>query len=142
MMKVAMASFLVLFGWSPMLCAEDVTITLRLVNGRNGKPITDENLNVFLNGSGFAESYRADKNGTIRLTVDHNATVSFASNIDVTCHPYTPNERQQRLYRVSEILDHGISDENSCSRKIRVEARAGEFVFFERPRSLWEWWRL
>jgi hypothetical protein len=141
-MKAAFASFLVFLAWSPMLSAQDVTITLRLVNGRNGKPITDENLNVFLNGSGFAENYRADNNGTIRLTVDHNATVSFASNIDVTCHPYTPNERQQKVYRVSEILDHGISDENSCSKKIRVEARAGEFVFFERPRTLWEWWRL
>jgi hypothetical protein len=52
------AGFLsVLFVWSPMLSAEDVTITLRLVNGRNGKPITEENLNVFLNGSGFAENY-------------------------------------------------------------------------------------
>jgi hypothetical protein len=142
MMKAALAYFLVLFVWSPMLSAEDVTITVRLVNGRNGKPITDENLNVFLNGSGFAENYRADKNGTIRLTVDRNATASFASNIDVTCHPYTSNERQQKQYRVSEILDHGISDENLCSKKIRVEARDGEFVFFERPRTLLEWWRL
>ncbi len=115
---------------------------IRLVNGKNGKPITDENLNVFLNGSSFAESHRADKNGVIRLTVDRNATVSFASNIEVTCHPYTPHERQQRQYRVGEILDHGISDENLCSKKIRVEARAGEFVFFERPRTFLEWWRL
>lgn len=142
MMKTVLAYFLLLSVWSPMLSAEDVTITIRLVDGRNGKPITDENLNVFLNGSGFAENYRADKNGTIRLTVDHNATVSFASNIEVTCHPYAPNERQQRQYRVSEILDHGISDENLCSKRIRVEARAGEFVFYERPRTFLEWWRL
>jgi hypothetical protein len=142
MMKAALAYFMLLFVSSPLLSAEDFTITVRLVNGGNGKPITDENLNVFLNGSGFAENYRADKNGTIRLTADHNATVSFASNIDVTCHPYAPGERRQRQYRVSEILDHGISDENLCSKKIRVAARAGEFVFFERPRTLLEWWRL
>jgi hypothetical protein len=74
--------------------------------------------------------------------VDRNAAVSFASNIQVTCHAYGPNERQQRQYRVSEILDHGISDENMCSKKIRVEAKPGEFVFYERSRTFLEWWRL
>ena len=77
MLRAAFASFFVFLAWSPVLSAQDVAITIRLVNGRNGKPVTDENLNVFLSGSGFAENYRADKNGTIRLTVDHNATVSF-----------------------------------------------------------------
>ncbi len=59
--------------------------------------------------------------------MNHSATVSFASNVEVTSHPYTSNERQLRQYRVSEILDHGASDENLCSTKIRVELRAGEF---------------
>jgi len=68
------------------LRAEDVSITIRLLNGRNGKPITDENLNVFRNGSGFAKNYTAGQAGTIRVMVDRNATVSFASNIEVTCH--------------------------------------------------------
>jgi hypothetical protein len=141
-MRAIAACFLLLCILSPVLPAEDVTITIRLVNGRNGKPITDENLNVFLNGFGFAENYKADRNGTIRLTVDRNANVSFASNIEVTCHPYAASERQQRQYRVSEIFRHGISDENMCSKKIRVEARAGEFVFYERPRTFLEWWRV
>jgi hypothetical protein len=141
MMKAVVACCLLFAVLSPTLSAEDVTITIRLVNGKNGKSITDENLNVFLNGSGFAANYRADTNGTIRLTVDRNATLNFASNIDVTCHPYSPNEGK-RQYRVSEILDHGISDENLCSKKTRVEARPGEFVYYERPRTLLEWWRL
>jgi len=141
-MKSVLACFLLLSVWCPAVAAEDVTITIRLVNGRNGKPITDENLNVFLNGSGFTNNYKADKDGTIRLAVDRNATVSFAGNIEVTCHPYPPSERQMRWFRVSEILDHGISDQNLCSKKIRTEARAGEFVFYERPRTFLEWWRL
>lgn len=141
-MKTVVAYILLLSVCSTMLSAEDVVITIRLVNGRNGKPISDENLNVFINGSGFAENYRADKNGIIRLTLDQNATVSFASNIEVACHPYTSQERQQRQYRVSEILDHGIADENLCSKKIRADAKAGEFVFYERQRMFLEWWRL
>src|ERR1035437_1428322 len=120
------------------LKAEQVTITVRLVNGKNGHPIADENLNVFLNGSGFAEYHRADKDGTIRLTVDRKDTVAFASNVQVTCHPYAPNETRPRQYKVSDILDHGVSDENLCSKRVRVEARHGEFVFYERPRTFLE----
>ena len=142
MMKALLTCFMFLSIWCPSLPAEDITITIRLVNGRNGKPITDENPNVFLNGSGFARNYKADKNGTISLAVDRNATISFAGNIEVSCHPYTPSERQMRWYRASEILDHGISDENLCSKKIRVEAKSGEFVFYERPHTFLEWWRL
>jgi hypothetical protein len=142
MIKVVIACLLLISIWSPTLRAEDVIITIRLVNGRNGKPITDENLNVFINGSHFAENYKAHQDGTFRLTVDRNATISFASNIEVTCHPYSPSEREMRWYRVSEILDHGISDDNLCSKKVHVEPSAGEFVFYERPRTLLEWWRL
>jgi len=47
-----------------------------------------------------------------------------------------------RLYKVIEILEHGMSDENMCSKKIRVTAKPGEFVFFERPRTFWEWMAL
>jgi hypothetical protein len=129
--------------WMPQsLQVEQVMITIRLVNGKNGHPITDEDLNVWIDSSRDAENFRADRNGVIRLMVDCNAVVSLASNIQVTCHPYAPNERQERQYRVSEILDYGISDENLCSKKIRSEAKRGEFVFYERPRTLLEWWRL
>ncbi len=119
-----------------------VTITVRLVNGKNGHLITDENLNVWIDSSRDAGNFRVDRNGMIRLAVDRDAVVSFASNIQVTCHPYGPKEHQMRRYSVNEILDHGISDENLCSKKIRVEAKPGEFVFYERPRTFLEWSRL
>jgi hypothetical protein len=35
--------------WPSLLFGQDATIIVRLVNGKNGKPITDENLNVFIN---------------------------------------------------------------------------------------------
>jgi len=136
----AVAYCLLLAFWCPVLPAENVTITIRLVNGKNGKPITNENLNVFFGDSGLAATCQPDKNGMSWFTVDSNAILDFDSNIGVTCHSYALNV-QQRHYRVSEILDHGISDENICNKKIRVEARAGEFVYYERPRTFLEWWR-
>jgi hypothetical protein len=140
--KTFIACFLLAAACSSSLEAEEVVITIRLINGKNGKPITAENLNVFRNGSGFAENYRADATGVIRLRVDRADALEFSSNIQVTCHPYSGNEdwsqHLHRQFRVSEIMEHGISDQNLCSKKVVVEAKPGEFIFYERPRTLWE----
>jgi hypothetical protein len=124
------------------LSGQDVTVKIRLVNGKNGKPITDENLNVWFNEEKGSRLFRPDADGIITLRVADNDVLSFAGNIEVTCHPYSRDEHSQRTYRVSEMLAHGISDENLCNRTIRVEAKPGEFVFYERPRTWLEWWRL
>jgi hypothetical protein len=128
--------------WPTPLLGEDVTVTVRLVNGKNGKPITDENLNVWVNDATGSQLFRPDRDGIIKLRVGSNDVLSFASNIQVTCHTYSRDEHSIRKYRVSEILALGISDENLCSKKVRVEAKPGEFVFYERPRTFLEWWRL
>lgn len=124
------------------LHGQSVTVNIRLVNGKNGKPITDENLNVWVNDAKGSQLFRPSEDGIIKLQVANGDVLSFASNLQVTCHPYNKDERSLRRYSVSEILMHGISDENSCSKKIRVEARKGEFVFYERPRTFLEWWLL
>lgn len=127
------------------LHAEDVVVKIRLINGRNGKPITDENLNIFRNQPHFPVNQRADRSGVINLTIDRNSLVSFASNIQVNYHQPTDAEKslhELQQYKVSNMMEHGISDTNTCSKKIKVEARPGEFVYFERPRTLWEWMAL
>lgn len=128
--------------WPGRLFGQDVTVRVRLINGKNGKPITDENLNVWVNDAKDSQLFRPDHDGIINLRVARTDVLSFASNIDVTCHPYGKDEHSKRKYRVGEILDHGISDDNRCSKKVHVEATPGEFVFYERPRTLLEWWRL
>ena len=140
-----MLTVLFLAAWSSYATAQDVAVTIRLVNGKNGKPITDENLNIFRNQTHLAENFKADQMGLIKLTIDRNALISFGSNIEVTCHKFTEAERSQhqlQQYKVSDILQHGITDTNTCSKKITVEAHPGEFVYFERPRTMWEWWML
>jgi FAD/FMN-containing dehydrogenase len=124
------------------LHGEDVTIKVRLVNGKNGKPITDENLNIWFNDATGSRLFRPDPDGVIKLQVASSDVLSFASNIQVTCHPYGKTERSLRKYQASEILEHGIADQNLCSSKLHVQASPGEFVFFERPRTFWEWMRL
>jgi hypothetical protein len=74
--------------------------------------------------------------------VGRDDVLAFVSNIQVTCHPYGKDEHALRKYRVSDILEHGITDQNMCSNAARVQAKPGEFVFYERPRTIWEWMRL
>jgi hypothetical protein len=136
----ALVTFIAL-SMTPLI-GQDVTVTVRLVNGKSGKPITDENLNVWVNDAKDSQLFRPDRDGILTLRVGSDDVLSFASNVEVTCHPYRKDEHSLRRYQVSEILAHGVADENSCSKKIRVEARPGEFVFYERPRTLLEWWRL
>ena len=139
------ASLAIMTTCASALHAQNTVITIRLVNGKNGKPIKDENLNVFVNKQRDAENFRADSGGIIKLPIDRNALVSFLSNIQVGCHSLTDDEishHELQQYRVSDIVEHGISDTNTCSKKIRVEARPGEFVYFERPRTFWEWMAL
>ena len=110
--------------WPTPLTGQDVTLIVRLVNGKNGKPITDENLNVWVNDATDSQLFRPDRDGVIKLRVASNDVLSFAANIQVTCHPYSSDEHSVRKYPVSEILAHGISDENLCSKK--SELRRGQ----------------
>ncbi|MHB1960480.1 MAG: hypothetical protein ACYCO5_15820 [Acidobacteriaceae bacterium] len=128
--------------WTPLLRGQGAVVTVRLVNGKSGKPVTDENLNVWIDNSTDSQLFRPDRDGVIKLSVPSNGALSFASNIQVTCHPYSKDEHLLRKYQVSEILEHGIADQNLCSTKIHAKAHPGEFVFFERPRTFWEWMRL
>jgi hypothetical protein len=133
------AIFLLLMCMSPAAVSQDVDVRIRLINGKNGKPITDENLNIFRNGSGFAENAKPDRNGVITLRIERSAVFGVGSNIQVTCHPYKPNEKEVRTYSVGKVLSDGIVDLNTCSKKVKATAQPGEFIFFERPRTFWEW---
>jgi hypothetical protein len=121
--------------------AQLVSIQIRILNGRSGKPIKDEKLNVWRRADQRdSEIFPTDKNGVITLEVERTSSIRVGSNIYVTCHPYKAGARE-RLYAVEKIVTEGIADLNECS-KIKASATPGEFIFFERPRSLWEWYRL
>jgi hypothetical protein len=124
-----------------LLFGQDVTVNIRLFNGRNGKPITDENLNVWFDNATGSRLFRPDQNGIIKLVVARDGVLSFGPNVELTCHPYGKEEHSLRKYKVSAILENGVADQNLCSTKVHVKANPGEFVFFERPRTFWEWMR-
>ena len=90
---IQVGALLIFIGVSPMpLIGQNVTVTVRLVNGKNGKPVTDENLNVWVNDAKSSQLFRPDGDGIIKLRVGSGDVLSFASNVEVTCHPYRKDE--------------------------------------------------
>ncbi|HEX2917051.1 MAG TPA: hypothetical protein VHN81_00935 [Edaphobacter sp.] len=132
---------LVMLAISFNLLAEDQTVEIhvRVINGKNGKPIRDEKLNVST-GENDANLMATNETGTIVLHIDSGARLGVISNLYVTCQPYKPGE-SWRFYSVDEIVSKGISQANTCSH-IRVSAKPGELILFERPRTFWEGMRL
>ena len=121
--------------------AEEVEIHIRVINGKSGRPVQDEKLNVYRDRDQMgSEVYPTGERGLILLRVERGASIRVAPNIYVTCHPYKAGDKE-RFYAVEHILAEGIVDSNMCGKK-KVIAKPGEFVFFERSRSLWEWMRL
>jgi hypothetical protein len=121
--------------------AEEVEIHIRVINGKNARPIADEQLNVWRNvGQKGSEIFPTNKNGIITLRIDRSASIEVESNIYVTCHPYRVGDAR-RFYSVDKIVSEGLTDSNMCG-KTRVFAMPGELIFFERPRTLWEWLKL
>jgi hypothetical protein len=120
---------------------QTVEIHIKVINGKNGKPIKDEKLNLWRSADQRdAEIMPTDKDGVITFDVDRSGSIRVGSNIYVTCHPYKSGETE-RFHAVQKILTEGIADLNECS-KVTAAASPGELIVFERPRSLLEWYRL
>jgi hypothetical protein len=89
----------------------------------------DENLNVFINNGSDARLFRSDRDGIIKITVGRDDVLAFVSNIQVTCHPYGKDEHALRKYRVSDILEHGITDQNMCSMPLGSKRSRASLYF-------------
>ena len=150
--------------------AEDIRI--RVLNGRNGKPVTNECLNVWMPSSMGAHIVAGtNKEGVVVLHLAANEfatdiacadwpirssrpsgadAITLLSDSHVACQEYgkiAPGEPQidplTRVpsYPIRKILESGISAANTCG-KFRAEAKPGELVFYVRPLSFLERWRL
>jgi hypothetical protein len=138
---LAAVALMLFAGLEPHAKAQLVSIQIRVLNGKNGKPIKDEKLNVWRTADQRdSEIMPTDTNGVIPLEVDKNSSIRVGGNIYFTCHPYKAGDKE-RLYSVEKILNEGIVDLNTCGNA-NVLAKPREFVIYERPRSLWEWMKL
>jgi hypothetical protein len=119
--------------------AQTVEIHIRIINGKNGRPIKNETLRVWTTRNHVdADLWPTDATGLILLKVDGAAQIALDENLNASCRTLPANQQSfQLLYSVAEILSKGISTDNSCGT-IRVAAKPGELILFERPFTLME----
>ena len=119
--------------------AQTAEIHIRIINGKNGRPIKNETLRVWTTRNHVdADLWPTDATGSVLLKVDEAAQIALDENLNASCRTLPANQQaSQFLYSVAEILNKGISTENTCGT-IRVTAKPGELILFERPFTLME----
>jgi hypothetical protein len=143
-------------SFSGMLAQTEKTITIRVLDGKTGRPLMASGYMVRVDHEQTAHANWAVQNqdGSGKLTVPGGATLfSIQATYDastqtyVNCDSLTPDALPvDRWYAISEILATGIVAPNGCGKpkdaaKIKVVAKPGEFVFLVRRMTTREQWR-
>jgi len=154
---------LVFTSTGTFLCAQIVTI--KLVNGRNGHPMSNSHVNLWVG----PERKRTmviptDKNGIARLRLTDNddevdlhmhekhigdnvvidPTVKYDENLWVNvpfviCYPHVRDYSWLAITNIStkQLLQQGIVWPNTCG-KATASPKPGELAIFVRPLTWWE----
>lgn len=133
---------------------EPVTVTVRFIDARNGKPYTYDKaiVTIFLYradpGKGFRSDAEARANdlGTVRQFPDGNGEVRFAlpnpmpGIIEI---PAVLTGCGPGKFDAKEVVERGVVGKNECRTKfakmnVKFEAKPGEILYFVAPLSFWE----
>lgn len=144
-----------------MVHAQDIQI--KVLNGRNGHPVTNECVNVWAGSRrgnsvilptdqhGIVEIHlgkqRADANtrqgcnglASVNSVLNYADTLEISADYYVDCRPFKKRPPWP-AYSVRAIVQSGIATENTCG-KFRAEVKPGELIFFVRPVHWWEAFR-
>lgn len=140
-------------------------IEVKLIDGRNGRPIANTCVNVWVgNQQRDALAIPTDKNGVARLqltdsdaevnTQDRwkqcgefgviNPVVKFEGSISINagyvlCQPQATDYSwlAMKTFPTKQLLVEGVATANACG-KHTASPRPGEVIIFVRPLSFWE----
>jgi hypothetical protein len=154
---------IVIFAGSFGMAVRAQDIRIKVLDGRNGRPITNECVNVWVgkstvasllvptNKDGIALLHLTDKDtetgvqnhgsacgslGIIDPVVKYADTIGINSGYYVSCQAHPPDS-PRLSFSVKKVLQFGDSSANVCG-KIEASPKPGELVFFVRPRTWWE----
>ncbi len=124
------------------LCAQ--TITVRLLDGKSGKPITDKNITFHWNSDHFEESVvRIGKDGVGKVTAPAKATDFFLmegpkdGDEPFRVAYFDCNTPAHSRNSISEVLSRGIVPGNECSKR-SAKAEPGVIIFWGLTRRWYE----
>ncbi len=121
---------------------KSVAIAVRVLDGRNGKPIPNQRVLVFVGGSSKVAKSHAehtdlttdkDGPGILRIYPSQTQSIQVWADGRVLCYP-NPN---QRSFNVDTVMSTGIATPNSCSG-IMKDPAPGHLIIFARPARFME----
>ncbi len=144
-MKRSILTFSV-FLLAAVLCpAQQSKIVIRLLNGKNGHPIGDASVNVWLGGEISASLMIPDAKDEIGLDLAgvEPRTLRVAPNMRFDCRSSNGHSPpgDQIPYSLDEILSKGIVGENVCG-KAKASPTPGVLILFFRPMTFYGRWML
>jgi hypothetical protein len=119
------------------------TITVRLINGKNGKPVSDDAPNIHFAGDNarYGGNPPTNSNGEVVVSV-HSPDIEVMPNLYADCrYKHDSTAGLGVKYSIEEILRTGIVSENFCG-KHRLKPLPGVLILYVRPRTLFEGMRL
>jgi hypothetical protein len=123
--------------------ATPLTITVRLINGKNGKPIKDDTPNIRFAGENgiYGDNPATNSSGEVVVKV-HSPDIEVMPNLYADCrYKHDSTAGIEVKYSVEEILKTGIVTENVCGKR-RLKPIPGVLILYARPRTLIEGIRL
>lgn len=130
------ALLLAVAGAFSAMQAATQTVRVRVVDGRNGKTIKDERVQVWVGKTVNPVEPQSGPDGVAIFNAPEGSSIEIESNLYVDCRPFR-KDAPRPVYSVDEIERTGIATANSCG-KYKTTAKPGELVFYVRPLHFWE----
>lgn len=107
-------------------------VTIKVINARTDKPVTDERLNVALREDQIGSvALPTDTDGIIDVTTGNATIIRILSNMYGDCRS---RGELYTNYSIAEIHQNGITTGNLCSNA-RPQAKPGELILYEIPKT-------
>lgn len=132
---------LLISSYAAGVIAQNTTFSIRVLNGKTGKPIGHQRLLLF--GGATPDEVRSHKlhidlttnaEGLVNVTANSNTFRLFEVWPDfmTRCAP------QLETFPTQTIIRAGVASPNGCSRSITAQPRPGELTFYVRQPTVRE----
>jgi hypothetical protein len=114
------------------------TITIRMLNGKSGKPVDGKSINVEFQGSSEKSVIAIDKHGIGHLQIPPGATAisliaATEKGKEQNLPAYTVCGPFGQFIPVQDILEHGYVPEDACSSAPQLTAKPSELLYLIEP---------
>lgn len=142
-MKRSILAFSILVLVAGLCPAQQNKIVIKLLNGKNGHPIGDASVNVWL-GNNFSLPVPDSKDEIVLDSAGADPrTIRVAPNMRLDCRSANGHSPpgDKIPYSLDEIISKGIVGGNVCG-KAKASPAPGVLILFFRPMTLYERWML